>query len=124
MAVLVVTHRTQGNRATDFLFADVGELVGITSSRGPDRGRPDRDCGGRRSFTGLESRYCTTTAQVVAQQLTMRQYIEAHLAGLPADTTTRAWAAEAARDMARIATTFPIGTVVERRGDCIRERQP
>ncbi len=93
MAVLVVTHRTQGNRATDFLFADVGELVGITSSRGPDRGRPDRDCGGRRSFTGLESRYCTTTAQVVAQQLTMRQ-------------------------------SFPIGTVVERRGDCIRERQP
>jgi hypothetical protein len=129
MAVLVVTDRTQGLRGNDFLSPDatVGELVDITSSCDSDRGEPDGGCGCCRSFTDLVSRYCTTTAEVVERELTMEQYVEAHLAslvraGLPADGTTRAWAAEAAQDMARIAAAFPIGTVVERRGDDIQER--
>jgi hypothetical protein len=58
--------------------------------------------------------------------MTLSQYVQEHLAGLvnaglPNDPTTRQWAGEAARDMARIAANFPPGTVVERRGDNILE---
>ena len=129
MAVLVVTDRTQGFRGNDFRSENtvIGELVDITSSCDRDDGEPDGGCGCCRSFTGLASRYGTTTAEVVERELTMQQYVQAHLdslvrVGLPADATTRAWAAEAAEDMARIASDFPVGTVVERRGNLIQER--
>jgi hypothetical protein len=129
MAVLVVTNRTQGARTNDFLSvnATLGELVDITSPCDSDRGEPDGGCGCSRSFTDLASRYCTTTAEVVERELTMPHYVQAHLASLvragqPEDATTRAWAAEAAQDLARIASAFTVGTVVERRGDLIQER--
>ncbi|MDX3195196.1 hypothetical protein PV458_42935 [Streptomyces sp. MN03-5084-2B] len=96
LAVLVATARTQGQRGNDFLARSPDELVDITSSC--DRGNPDGGCGCCRAFTGLDSRKATTTAEVVERPISF------------------------ARDMARIAADFPVGTVVERRGDQILER--
>ncbi|GAB3162135.1 hypothetical protein [Amycolatopsis sp. cg9] len=127
LAVLVATARTQKQRGNDFLACSPDELVDITSSCDRDRGRPDGGCGCCRSFTGLDSRKATTTAEVVERQMTFADYVAAHQAsliraGLPDTDEVRGWAEEAARDMARIAAAFPVGTVVERRGDQILER--
>lgn len=128
LAVLVATVRTQGQRGNDFLACSPDELVDITSSCDRDRGNPDGGCGCCRAFTGLESRKATTTAEVVERAMTFADYVAAHhaslvRAGLPDDARVRGWAEEAARDMARIAADFPVGTVVERRGDQILERE-
>lgn len=127
LAVLVATDRTQRDRANDFIACSPGELVDITSSCDRDRGNPDGGCGCCRAFTGLDSRKATTTAEVVQRPMSFADYVAAHhasltRAGLPDDDTVRSWADEAARDMARIAAAFPVGTVVERRGDQIVER--
>lgn len=127
IAVLVATARTQGQRGNDFISCSPEELVDITSSCDRDRGNPDGGCGCCRAFTGLDSRRATTTAEVVEREMTWVDYVAAHhaslvRAGLPDDQTVLGWADEAARDMARIAAAFPVGTVVERRGDDIQER--
>lgn len=127
LAVLVATTRTQGLHCDDFIDCSPGELVDITSSCGdPD---PDRGCRCCRAFTGLESRKPLSTAEVVEREMTWNDYVAAHhisllRAGLPDNRTVRDWAYQAARDIARIAGDFPIGTVVERRGDDIHERLP
>ncbi|MFI6029490.1 DUF7715 family protein [Amycolatopsis magusensis] len=128
LAVLVATARTQGQRGNDFLACSPEELVDITSSCVGDRGDPDGGCGCCRAFTGLDSRKATTTAEVVERPMSFTDYVAAHhtsllRAGLPDGATVRGWAEETARDMARIAAAFPIGTVVERRGDQILERE-
>lgn len=127
LAVLVATARTQGQRGGDFIACSPTELVDITSSCDRDRGNPDGGCGCYRAFTGLDSRLATTTAEVVELPMSFDDYVATHhaslvRAGLPDDATVRGWAAEAARDMARIAAAFPVGTVVERRGEQIQER--
>lgn len=129
LAVLVAATRTQGKRPSDFLACSPGELVDLSSSCDRDRGDPDGGCGCLRSFTGLTSRRATTTAEVVEREMTVADYVATHHAslldmGLPDDETSRGWAEEAAHDMARIAAAFPVGTVVERRGEEVQERQP
>ncbi|HET6286491.1 MAG TPA: hypothetical protein VFG15_07040 [Amycolatopsis sp.] len=124
LAVLVATDRTERDRSNDFTFCSPGELVDIVSSC--DRGNPYGACDCCRSFTGLDSRRSTTTAEVVRRRMSFAEYAAAHYAsllsiGLPEDTA-RGWADEAARDMTRLAAAFPVGTVVERRGDKIIER--
>lgn len=126
LTVLVATDRTQRGRDDDFIFCSPGELVDIASSCQRDSG-----CGCRcvrcRAFTGLDSRRDTATAEVVQRPISFGDYVAAHhasllQAGLPDGDTVRRWAGEAARDIARIAAVFPVGTVVERRGDDIQER--
>jgi len=85
--VLVATHRTQGQQPTDYCFALDGELVRL----------PDLECsvaercGCARSFAGMSSRRCTTTATVVERSTidppTYRQLLRDDLlrAGHPPD---------------------------------------
>jgi hypothetical protein len=123
LKVFVATTRTQGVRPNDFAFATDGELVDLASTCDPDC-NPDGGCGCARAFTGLDSRKATTTAEIVVRDLTLVQYHNLFhrsliTAGFRDSPDLRHDANHAADEMARIAAAWPVGTVVERRGDHI-----
>ena len=126
VTVLVATARTQGARDTDFITCSPPELVDITTACAhAPTGRGA--CWRCLVFTGLDTRRVTTTAEVTEREMSIDTYIAAHLAsllhaGLPDNTKVRRWARESALEMLRIATTFPIGTVVDRHGDTVEQR--
>ena len=53
MKVLVSTHETQGERASDFCWVPDGELVGFAFECDTDRDDIDGGCGCRRAMSGL-----------------------------------------------------------------------
>jgi hypothetical protein len=129
MKVLIATKRGQGKRANDFSFAEPGELV--TISMECDREKVDGECGCRRSLPGVTSHVATTTFEVAELGLTMSQYERIHADSAVAggwfqnrqsDKDLREFAALVAKDLARVASKFAVGTVVERRGDTYQER--
>lgn len=125
LKVFVATARTQGQRANDFTNTVSSELVDISTTC---HDSIDGPCGCARAFTGLDSRKATTTAEIVQRNITVAQYRDAFhrsliLAGLPADDPEIRRAAEDDADqMRRLAAKWPVGTIVERRGDHIRVR--
>lgn len=122
----VSTHRTQGQRDNDSHSIPDVELVDLASTCHDD---PDnRICGCARSFVGFDSRQTTTTAEIVESDMTPTEYVGRFFSMLLAlgfqDTPKlRADAANDATELLRIAAQWPVGTVVERRGDeiCVRE---
>ncbi len=127
MKVLVATRQTQGQRKTDFCHAREGELVGFLSECA--REPIDGPCGCRRSFNGLESSRATTTVQVVDQDMTVEDLTKAVHASLVAGGWTKdgdpegvTWARKDAAELARLAATFAVGDVVEKRGPDLRLR--
>ncbi len=122
---LVSTHRTQGQRDNDSTSVPDGELVDIPgkSHEDPD----DTYCACARSFAGFRSRQATTTAEVVESNMTPVGYIRrfhAMLIDLGYENTPalRTDATNDAIELLRVAAQWPVGTVVERRGDEIRVR--
>ena len=128
MKLLTATKTTQGRRPGDFDYAVEGELVylGVVCDRDRDTG-PDGGCGCRRAFAGLNSHLATTTAMVRdLPGFTLEDLIEAMvgfleqagwaaLMDLPEQVLIAA-TAEAA-DLAEMAASHPVGTVMERRGE-------
>lgn len=134
MKVLVATEATQKWRANDFSWADVGEPVvyGMVCDRDrrPD-GSPDPDgwCGCGRSFEGLHSGLGTTTA--VVAQVEMGDHDETVAAFVKRMAARHGWLKPDDPDHARyldelaaeveelleIAGGYPVGTVVELRGE-------
>lgn len=121
MKVLVSTRRTQGQRASDFTFAPVGELVFLRLfDCDKDRYDLDGGCGCRRSFTGFDTLKGTTTARVVQVAFSLDRLIELatapiqrsglfpgieeHVAGIYVD------------EMRSVANCHQTGAVLERRG--------
>jgi hypothetical protein len=122
----ISTHRTQGQRANDFNSIPDLELVDLASKSHDDPDHPI--CGCARSFVGFDSRQATTTAEIVESDMTTTEYVGRFHAMLLAlgfqDTPKlRADAANDATELLRIAAQWPVGTVVERRGDEIRVRR-
>lgn len=123
MKVLVATKASQGKRRNDFCWADEGELVGFASEC--DGESIDGGCGCRRSFTGMYSRKGTTTAKVIEFEGTREDYVE-----VLALTNAAAWGGlilreeseREAEELLRIADTFDVGYIVEKRGDEIQTR--
>ena len=129
LKVFVATTRTQGDRDNDFAWTEGPELVDLAMTCDRDRGDPDGGCGCGRAFTGLDSRKGTTTAEIVERDLSLTQYREAFHRSLVAggfgalgDARLRRDAEEAANELASFAADWPVGTVVERRGDTIAVR--
>lgn len=121
MRVLVATRLTQGTRKNDFFWALEGELVGFAFEC--DREEVDGACGCKRALGGFESHKATTTVRVIERpDLTIAKLAEAKAASLIAggwgeipDVDKLALAE--AHEIARIAKFYPVGAVLERRGD-------
>jgi hypothetical protein len=121
----VSTHRTQGERDNDSNSIPKTEIVDLCSLShdNPD----DPYCGCARSFVGITSRQTTTTAEIVESDMTPVEFVSRFHAGFvamgfPDTPDLRADAANAATELLRLAAVWPVGTVVERRGDEIRVR--
>lgn len=128
MRILVATSRTQGQRASDYHWAPDGEPVALYGFE-CGGGSIDDKCGCRRGWSGLGSTRVTTTAEVIEsdmsdpdfRSLVMRTLIDAGWAD--DDPDGRAQADEVADEALRFAQSFPVGTVVERRGNRIAARR-
>lgn len=130
MRVLVATCETQGKRKNDFCFATEGELVKFPGIE-CDRETPDGSCGCRRSLGGVESGRATTTLRVVERDLTATEvkaifFESMRQSGWVKDEswadTVREQCADDAKGLLRIAGSFPVGTVLERRGEVFNVR--
>ncbi len=133
MRVLVSTKESQGTRSSDFSHTQDNELVkwGFECSR--DKNNIDGGCGCRRSLVGIDSLKATTTFKVADLPFTKKQYEEAIAKGeakggwlVLSEKTIKGmpkWVKEEVDDLLDIADHFPVGTVLEKRGDEYRMRQ-
>ncbi|MFD3521640.1 hypothetical protein [Streptomyces sp. NPDC058653] len=127
MKLLAATSDTQGQRDNDFGFCINGELVivGIIVCI-KDEEDPDGGCGCGRSFLGLNSGKATTTAVVKDIDLTPEDAAEAVRSSLENANFMQFVSNEdlddIVQDALRIAEAFPVGAVIERRLDVIRQR--
>lgn len=126
MKVLVATKETQGRRRNDFSWTDEGEFVCFPFEC--DGEQIDGTCGCKRSFSGFSTHKSTTTAKVVEKGITEEQFVELYRHS----QTAAGWVkygdldptvAREAAELLRIADTFPVGTVVEKRGDGVQSRR-
>ena len=128
MKVLVSTCESQGKRKNDFCYVPEGELVMLGFEC--DGGNVDDDCGCSRSMVGMACGKGTTTMTVVdIPEMTQTKFREELLASLissgwaePGDAKGVTWANEVAAELVRIASAFPVGGVIEKRGRTIQVR--
>jgi hypothetical protein len=120
MKLIVATKETQGQCKDDFCFADEGEIVVVS-----DCDNLHGSCGCDRSMVGVRSTGGTTTMLVVEADITREQYIEqlrtanGDYAGC--DLSDAFFAAQA-DVLLELAAEFPVGTVIERKGDDFEQR--
>lgn len=125
MNVLVLTSEGQGKRKNDFISGNEGEVARFASEC--DGEAVDGKCGCRRSMAGIETNKMSTTMKVVDLPLTVdefyakirKNYEEAW------GMTGPEYDADIIRDAAellRIAKCFPVGSIVEKRGNKFQTR--
>lgn len=136
MKVLVATAETQGQRSDDFYWAEEGELVipGFECDRDQDVDvtvEGASGCGCRLSMTGAASHKATTTFKVIEADLTRGEMEAKLLATLAssgwldlAESTAEgeAWVRDLLDEIIEVAEDYPVGTVLERRGDVYQAR--
>ena len=119
MKVLVATSDTQGQRGNDFSYCVEGELVTVGLVCAADEEDPDGGCGCGRAFAGLNSHKATTTAKVKDVELSEEDYVEA----LRSSLAQQGWPTEDVGELAtwlvQLVSTWPTGSVIERRLDDI-----
>lgn len=122
--VFVATLQTQGRRKNDFCFAKEGELLRFTTEC--DGERVDGPCGCRRALSGMESQKATTTFTVQETSLSKERFAETLAASYAAAgfgaILTPEFVREEAAELLRLASSFPIGCVIEKRGNSMRTR--
>lgn len=130
MRFLVATKETQGQRKNDFSHAREGELVKFGFEC--DGEEVDGNCGCRRALSGMETGLATTTMKVVEMDmkpsalLTILQAClrkEGWIKEGPIDKEWKKQSMDDAGELIRIASYFPVGTVVEKRGDTFGARK-
>ena len=117
MKILVATQFTQGMEADDYHFCIEGELVWIQEPCTRDHNDPGGPCGCSRGFAGAASHRATTSATVVASELTRGDVVLAFQTSLVDGGWPIEWAEEVADDNLAIAEELPVGTVIGRRLD-------
>ncbi len=130
MRVFVATTEGQGQRNTDFSYLAENELVTVDVLE-CDREEIDGACGCRRALAGLESRLAGTTARVEERAITrgeLRAIIEKseRVGGwLEGEImqSERARIDDITTELMQLADAFAVGTIVERRGVVVQERQ-
>jgi hypothetical protein len=132
MKVLTATSQTQGWRDNDFCWTVEGELVLFVPFE-CSRGSIDDGCGCRRSMGGAVSHRATTTMQVtersdlnadayfglIADSLESQGYVNERLL---TKAEVEDWVRDLSEELISLAAPWPVGTVVERRGDFIMLR--
>jgi hypothetical protein len=121
MKLLVATSKGQGKRKNDFNFCNEGEIV--TFAFECDGESIDGSCGCRRSMSGVENRKSTTTMKVIESSMTKEDVAEAIYNSLEkgwGNMMGKEWCRRTAikdtNDLLKIASTFKVGDVVEKRG--------
>jgi len=122
MKILVATKQTQGQRKNDFSWTDDGEILcfGFECDHSVDG-----PCGCRRSLNGLNTRKATTTMMVADLPLTKEALqalifkSEAQAGWRPTEVDT----AKHAEALIDLAESFPVGAVLERRGEVFKRRK-
>jgi hypothetical protein len=119
--VLTATKKTQGERKSDFFFANEGELVYPSFVCGDDRrrlaaGDADSGCGCGRSVCGVNTHKGTTTFEVseldVPEEDILQVVVNSMVsAGWEPETGEKVF-----RGMKKIAESYEVGDVIERRG--------
>jgi hypothetical protein len=132
MKVLVATSQTQGMRRNDYCWAEEDELVYFGSEC--DREPVDGPCGCRRAMAGAKSKRATTTVKVVDLPIDEAEFAKlirtalsragwiAPPTGEVSRTFNAALVEAMTRDLIDVAKRFPVGAIVERRGDLFRQR--
>jgi hypothetical protein len=128
MKILVATMQLQQQRSNDFGWATEGEVVTFASEC--DGEAVDGHCGCRRAMSGMVSHKATTTFRVVELDATVQMLAQKLAEGLveagwyPTIEKAMPVAVDDARELARLAAVFPVGSVLEKRGDKVQVRQP
>lgn len=130
MKLLVATTQTKGQRANDFCHVPEGEILTFGSEC--DREPVDGRCGCRRALVGVECHRATTVFKVVDlpdmsdEKLAGTILESLKAAGWVRDDGPegREWAKNDARELSRLADVFPVGGIVERRGNKFQSRTP
>ena len=128
MKVLVAASETQGQRSYDFTWCRDGELVKFGMEC--DGEAVDGACGCRRSMVGVESNKATTTLKVAEIDITKEGMADALRANYQNAGWYQLMGAEGAEESIKkevdelidIAAGFPVGSVVEKRGDKLQIR--
>lgn len=127
--LLAATAETQGKRKSDFHWVPEGEYVFFGFECDRDRRNIDGGCGCRRGMCGIECHRATTTFKVVECADEDVEKFRTDLSKFYKDN----WhfdvisACEEARvqsvEIKNICDTFPVGTILEKRGNSIRPRR-
>lgn len=124
MKYLVSTTKTQGVRKNDFSHADKGEI--LTFPTECDGESIDGGCGCRRSLSGVVTFKSTTTFEVVDGDADIVAIITKYYNFIMAGIFTDAELGDCVDDdvdmLSTIANAFPVGAIVERRGNKFVER--
>jgi hypothetical protein len=87
-----------------------------------DRRDPDGGCGCGRAFAGLNSHRATTTAEVRDLPLSRQDVVEALRSSLEQQGYETQRAPAEAEWLLRVAASWPVGTILERRLHQLRAR--
>ena len=131
MKILVATTETQGERKSDFFWCEEGEPVHFSFECDSDKNNIDGRCGCRRSMGGIRSHKATTTMKVVnvdipkaeLEKLLRDSLFESGWLENENPTQTEKRIRSEADELIRIAEKFPIGAVIEKRGDRFQLRR-
>jgi hypothetical protein len=128
MKLLVATKEGQGIRKNDFCWVPEGEIVHFGFECDKDRDDIDGPCGCRRGMVGIECAKATTTMRVMDLSVKRREVVERLKKHYQEDWKLKASVAEKmARDEVKellgVADKFPIGAIVEKRGDVLQSRR-
>lgn len=129
MKVFVATSEGQGLRASDFFHSKEGDLVFVTAECARDINNVDGGCGCRRCMDDTEGKP-TTTFTVADSEMTKENYVEKYLEYLIKSGRFEKEEVEDGREylqadaeaLLQAATTFPVGEILERRGNDIQPR--
>jgi len=131
MRVLIATKETQGQRANDFSWTDEGELVMFPFEC--DGESVDGRCGCRRSMVGFVTNTGTTTFKVADLPGHNRgTYTGLYIASMreagwfpkdhPLSQENVVRVTGEIEELLSIASRYPIGSILEKRGSVVQER--
>lgn len=130
MKVLVSTKETQGQRSNDFTWTNEGELLKYGFEC--DRESVDGSCGCKRSLVGVTTSKATTTMKVIDLPLTPSDFKllivaslkrEGWITGETTDKEAEELYRAATLGLDTVAASFPVGAVLERRGNTFNRRK-